>query len=203
MQEDAHDRQPEFSIVERKWKIMEVLRERGTVNVSALSGAFQVSMSTIRRDLDRLEREGFLTKAYGGAYLREPLVRERSLTERLTTRSGAKRAIAAVAASMIRNGETIILGSGTTCQCLARSLPADLSCTIVTNDVRLAAELCQPSKITVITTGGQLDKDSAVCYGSIAEQIIARIKRRQGALLSHGVFGGARAHPRPPGDRLV
>jgi DeoR/GlpR family transcriptional regulator of sugar metabolism len=165
----------EFSIVERKWKIMEVLRERGTVNVSALSDTFQVSLSTIRRDLDKLEREGFLTKAYGGAYLREPLARERSLTERLTTQSAAKKAIAAVAAGMIQPGETFILGSGTTCQCLAHSLPADLPCTVITNDIRLAAELCQPSKITVITTGGQIDKDSAVAYGSIAEQLIARI----------------------------
>ena len=154
---------------------MEILRERGSVGVLALSDSFLVSPSTIRRDLDKLQKKGFLTKAYGGAYLQKPLVRERSLAERSMTRADAKEAIAGAAAEMITDGETIIIGSGTTCQWLARSFSTELSCTAITNDIRVAAELCNRPKVTVITTGGQLVKDSAVAYGPIAERTISRV----------------------------
>lgn len=175
MQHQPHERYPELSIVERQWKIMEILRERGTVGVLALSETFQVSPSTIRRDLDKLEKRGLLTKAYGGAYLHEFLVRERSLAERLMTRAEAKEAIADAAGAMIGDGETIIIGSGTTCQWLARNFPSELSCTAITNDIRLAAELCDRPKVTVLTTGGQILRDSAVAYGPIAEGTISRV----------------------------
>lgn len=175
MQQQPRERYPELSIVERQWKIMEILRERGTVGVLALSETFQVSPSTIRRDLDKLQKRGLLTKAYGGAYLHEFLDRERSLAERLITQAEAKEAIAGAAAAMIGDGETIIIGSGTTCQWLARSFPLELSCTAITNDTRLAAELCDRPKVTVITTGGQLLRDSAVAYGPIAEDTISKL----------------------------
>jgi DeoR/GlpR family transcriptional regulator of sugar metabolism len=175
MQQNAYTLRPELSTVERQWKIMEVLRERGTVNVAALSDAFQVSLSTIRRDLEKLEREGFLTKAYGGAYLRESTARDRPVGERLMTQSEAKEAIAMAAVGLIRERETIIIGSGSTCWRLARNCPADLACTVITNDLRVATELCQREKVTVIATGGQLVTIDAVAYGSIAEHTISRI----------------------------
>jgi DeoR/GlpR family transcriptional regulator of sugar metabolism len=175
MQQDAYSIRPELSTVERQWKIMEVLRERGAVNVAALSDTFQVSLSTIRRDLEKLEREGFLTKAYGGAYLRESTARERSVAERLMIQSEAKEAIALAATAMIQERETIIIGSGTTCWRLARNCPADLACTVVTNDLRVATELCQRPKVTVISTGGQIRPNDPVAYGPIAEHTVGRI----------------------------
>jgi DeoR/GlpR family transcriptional regulator of sugar metabolism len=184
---------PELSPAERHWKIMETLRKHGTVNVSNLSEDFRVSLSTIRRDLERLEEEGFLTRTYGGAYLRETLIRERSLTERLTTQAQAKEAIAIVAAGMIKEGETIIVGSGTTCLRLAHNFPMDISCTVVTNDIRLAAELCSRPKVDIINTGGQLYKDGGVAYGPIAEHTLSRINADKaifsvmGFSLEHGL----------------
>ncbi len=192
-QQQAPEAGLELSAAERQWKTMEMLREQGTVEVSTLSNAFRVSPSTIRRDLERLAKEGFLTRTYGGAYLREPLVRERSLTERLMTQARAKEAIAIIAAGIIREGETIIVGSGTTCLWLARNFPVELSCTVVTNDIRLAAELCSRPKVNVITTGGQLYKDSGVAYGPFAEYTLSRISADKaifsvmGFSLEHGL----------------
>jgi DeoR family transcriptional regulator, aga operon transcriptional repressor len=175
MQQNAYALRPELSTVEREWKIMAVLRERGTVNVAALADTFQVSVSTIRRDLDKLEKDGFLTKVYGGAYLRESQVRERPLAERLMTQPEAKEEIAIAAAALIEERDTLIIGSGTTCCRLARNFPADQSGTVVTNDLRVATELCQRPKVTVIMTGGQILTNDPVAYGSIAEHTISRI----------------------------
>lgn len=88
---------------ERYEKIMEILREKRTIKVSALSELFGVSIETIRRDLDYLEKDGRLKKVYRGAALEQVLAQEKSLTSRIAANAGLKQKIARIACRYVED----------------------------------------------------------------------------------------------------
>lgn len=101
---------------------MERLRDADQVAVADLASATGASEMTVRRDLDHLAARGVLRRVHGGAVPAAPSGIEPPFAARATEAVAAKRAIAAAAAELIRDGETIVLDSGTTALELARLL---------------------------------------------------------------------------------
>ena len=160
--------------IERLNKIKEKLFKEKRVDVFELSELFSVTEVTIRRDLDKLEQEGFLIKTYGGAVLNEEMVleplkaviEERNLEE--------KRMIGKIASQMIENNEAIYLGPGTTCLEIARNIK-DKKLTVVTNDLLIAQELRDSVGVKVIVTGGDLIQSTSTLVGGFALQALGGI----------------------------
>ena len=100
--------------IERKNAILEKLQKEQRVLVAELSQEYSVTEETIRRDLDKLEKEGFVKKTYGGAVLNENTNIEMPLRIREKTNRKEKQMIAKLVASMIEDGDSIILDSSST-----------------------------------------------------------------------------------------
>lgn len=160
--------------IERLNKIKEILYRDKRVDVLDLSKLFSVTEVTIRRDLDKLEREGFLIKTYGGAVLNEEILQKPSVPESDDNTIEEKRMIGKIASQMIENGEAIFLSSGTTCLEIARNIK-NKRLTIVTNDLLIGYELKDGIGIKVIVTGGDLIQSTSTLVGSFALQALSGI----------------------------
>jgi len=107
---------------ERRTQILQIVRSAGRVRVNGLASRFNTSAVTIRSDLNELHQRGLVLRSHGGAVLPDTILRESPVHERLKTHSDEKRRIGAMAATLINNGETIILDSGTTTLEIARQI---------------------------------------------------------------------------------
>lgn len=160
--------------IERQNKIKEILYKEKRVDVSQLSELFSVTEVTIRRDLDKLEQEGFLIKTYGGAILNEEKLKEPPIEETEDTVSEDKRMIAVIAAQMVEDGEAIFLGPGITCLEIAKKIK-DKRITVITNDMLIGMELKDSPGIKVIVTGGDLIQSTTFLVGRFAHQALSGI----------------------------
>ncbi|NLG85348.1 MAG: DeoR/GlpR transcriptional regulator [Firmicutes bacterium] len=155
--------------IERLQRIRRILLEKKRVEVTELSQVFGVSESTIRRDLDKLEKEGFLRKTYGGAVLAEDSVVAPEDNDPLTME---RTKIARLAADMVGEGEAIFLGGGPVCLRLAACLAGRQRLTVVTNDLEIAVELAEAPYVNVKVTGGELIPGTFSLAGSGALESI-------------------------------
>jgi DeoR family transcriptional regulator of aga operon len=160
---------------ERRRAILDLLSRQGRVLVTELARHFETSQVTIRKDLDGLHAHGMVHRTHGGALpsrhgaLEDPTLREKEKLHRQK-----KLRIAGSAASMVREGQVIILDSGTTTTAIARALRSFQNLTIITNAVNIAAELAGTA-VEVILTGGTLRKNSFSLVGPIAEETLRRL----------------------------
>jgi DeoR family transcriptional regulator of aga operon len=159
---------------ERRQKIKEILTVKKRILVNEMSGEFNVSPVTIRKDLEILEKRGILTRVHGGAIINHSSVQDLALTEKERIHTNEKRRIAELAESLINPGDTIILDSGSTTTQLARLLKFKKDITVITNAVNIASELAA-SELTVILTGGILREKSFSLVGPIAEDSLRSI----------------------------
>jgi len=157
--------------IERQNKIKEILFKDKRVDVSRLSELFDVTEVTIRRDLDKLEQEGFLIKTYGGAVLNEDLLQKSIPEEAEDEVNEDKKMIGKIAAQMIENGEAVFIGPGTTCLEIAKKIK-DKKITVVTNDLIIALELKDNPGVKVIVTGGDLIQSTSMLVGRFAHQAL-------------------------------
>ncbi|TDX45305.1 DeoR/GlpR family DNA-binding transcription regulator [Orenia marismortui] len=153
---------------ERRDKIFELIKDGKAVAVNELCDIFNVSSSTIRRDLQQLEDSGLINRTHGGAVVAEGRKFEPSFIEKEKEHPNAKKKIAKQALELIEDGDTIILDAGTTTTELARLLEELSDLTIVTNATNIALEL-STSKHQIILTGGILKKKTLAMVGPIAE----------------------------------
>lgn len=147
------------------------IENEGKVAIDKLSLDLDVSMMTIRRDLDQLENEGKVIRVHGGAVLPKPLVNETSFLEKEIRKVEQKCQIVKKAFSYIKEGQTLILDSGTTTLELAKLLKFSKNITIITNDIKIAAELIE-SELKVIVTGGELQNDIGALFGTWTQQLL-------------------------------
>ena len=151
--------------------ILKELRQTGSASVEALSESLQVSLATVRRDLEALEESGLLRRTHGGAIpigplFYEPFRQDESFQVQVERFADEKRRIALAAADMVSPGDTIALTAGTTTTELVRCLHADGEITVVTNTVNVAMELSARKDIHVFVTGGHLRGDWFSLVGS-------------------------------------
>src|ERR1700676_4046389 len=145
---------------ERRRGILELLQLDGRVLVRDLSDRFHTSLITIRKDLEFLHHQGQLERTHGGALpLKTGALKDSSLQEKSRLHRTDKLPIAAAAAHMIREGQVVILDSGTTTTAIARACRHFKRLTIITNATNIAADLADTT-IEVILTGGVLRPNS-------------------------------------------
>jgi len=174
-------------IEERRRRIRELLREEGRVTVDALAARFGISLVTIRADLSILESAGALTRTHGGA-LSLPDA-DQSLDVKQLQHRAEKQRIAAAAADLIRDGETLILDSGTTTAQIARRIRTlDLkSINVITNALNIAALLIEVPSVRLIVPGGILRRESNSLSGPMAETALATLRADRLYLGADGV----------------
>ena len=174
-------------IEERRRRIRELLREQGRVTVEALAARFGISQVTIRADLSILESAGALTRTHGGA-LSLPDA-DQSLDVKQLQHRTEKQRIAAAAADLIRDGETIILDSGTTTAELARRIRTLglKSINVITNALNIAALLIDVPSVRLIMPGGILRRESNSLSGPMAETALAALRANRLYLGADGV----------------
>lgn len=156
-------------VAERYDMIVRLVNEKGSMRVTELSEQCQVTEETIRRDLDRLERQGLLRRSHGGAVSVKDEQPETPFSEREITYAEEKRRIAREAIKLIQPQDRIILDASTTAWYMAESLP-DIPLTVLTNSIRVATQLSNKEKIDVISTGGLLLSRSLSFVGPLAER---------------------------------
>jgi DeoR family transcriptional regulator, aga operon transcriptional repressor len=160
---------------ERRRTILELINREGRVLVNELATTFNTSQVTIRKDLEILHADGLLHRTHGGALpSREGALADPTLREKEKLHRKEKLRIAEVAASMVSEGQVVILDSGTTTTAIARALRSFHNLTVVTNAVNIVSEL-SGTDVEVIVTGGALRKNSFSLVGPIAEETLRRL----------------------------
>ena len=152
---------------ERRNKILELLSRRSSVTVTELTGLFQVSLETIRRDLEYLEKQGALKRVHGGALSMNRMQSYTGLSERSTEHQTEKRQIARAALSHIREGERIAL-----CDSFQEL-------TIVTASLPIFEILSAKPGFQVILTGGFYLPGEKAFYGHLALDMIRQLQKRE------------------------
>jgi DeoR/GlpR family transcriptional regulator of sugar metabolism len=156
---------------ERRTQILQIVRGAGRARVNELSQLFNASAVTIRHDLNELHQRGLVVRSHGGAMLPDSILREPPVLERLKEHSAEKQRIGASAASLINDGETIILDSGTTTLEIARHLKKKQGLHVITNGVNIAAELLDARDVHVFIIGGSVRGESASISGRFSEEM--------------------------------
>ncbi|CAL9508983.1 DeoR/GlpR family DNA-binding transcription regulator [Streptomyces sp. enrichment culture] len=141
---------------ERQQAIMRLARESGRVDVVSLAEEFQVTAETIRRDLKTLDRAGLVRRVHGGAIPVGRLDFEPDLAERETTAADEKDRIAKAALVEVPADGTVIVDAGSTIARLAGSLPVELSLTVVTHSLPIAARLADHPGLQLHLVGGRV-----------------------------------------------
>jgi DeoR family transcriptional regulator of aga operon len=172
--------------------ILTALQQSGSVSVENLSRELEVSLVTIRRDLDSLEKQGLLQRTHGGAVSIEPLFYEpfrndRSFQAQVERFAEEKRRIGRAAAALIENGEIISLTPGTTTTEVIRGLPLNHNISVVTSTVNVAMELSKRKDLDVFVTGGHLRGDWFSLVGPAAAQSLSNVLARTVFVGSDGI----------------
>ena len=163
---------------ERQEHIARIVEEHGRARVSDLSSGFGVSTVTIRKDLEKLELQGRLVRTHGGAVAASRAGAERAFDVRERLQRPEKDAIGREAAAMVVDGESIALDASTTALALARHLKARggwLHLTVITNGLRIAAELAGHPGITVAMPGGFLRWEALSLVGPLGEGLFEKV----------------------------
>jgi len=149
---------------ERQRKILQEVKRRRAAKIFELSKLFNVSEMTIRRDLEKLSAQGLIQRAYGGAISIEGTAFEPTFQEKKSVNIEEKRRIGIAAASMIENGDTVCLTTGTTTMQIIKHL-GKKNITVVTNSLNNAFELSKLSNIRLFIIGGELRAGSYAMVG--------------------------------------
>lgn len=171
---------------ERHKRIRRLIEDNGQATVAELSVIFGVSEATIRRDLEELDKLGWVQREHGGALRASPSITEPPVLQRVAEQESEKRRIGRAAAELVEDGETIFLGSGTTTLEVARNLGGRENLTVITNALNIATELLNHEGTTQIVIGGLLRPSELSLVGHITEQAIKELRADK-------VFVGMRA----------
>ncbi len=153
---------------QRRSQIIGLLEQKGSVLVDELSQQFEVSQVTIRKDLSELEGRGLLHRTHGGATYAHKSLFNPSFGEKINLQQAEKRAIAQAALQHIEEGDSVILGAGSTVLTLARLMKNRFrSLYIITNSVPVAIELVD-TRWDILLVGGQVRQHSMALIGPAA-----------------------------------
>lgn len=154
----------------REDKIIEIISKKNKVGVNELAEALSVSKVTIRKDLDKLEEKGIITRQHGFAVINN----QNDIHFRLTQNYNLKRRIAKKAAEIINEGETVLIESGSTCALLAEELAlSKKDITIITNSAFIASYIRKADHVKIILLGGEYQNDSQVTVGPLIKKVVS------------------------------
>ena len=159
---------------ERQQALLGYLREKHFATIKELSGQIWASESSVRRDIDQLEKKGYVNKIYGGVVLAEYRNSIVPVGLRDSQNSAVKEALAKKAAKLVFDGATLILDGSSTVRRILNYLDGYLELTIITNNQRIFNE-CTNQDIKLYCTGGYFLNQSNIFVGSAAENFIRGI----------------------------
>ncbi len=163
--------------VERKTAILDWLQADGKVNAADVARHLDVSMETIRRDLDVLEKDGYLKRVHGGAVKVNFQLGEPPFIQRRQVRQEEKKKVAQRAAQLVKDGDTIIMGGGTTILEMAHCIRGVNKVTILTISLPTAHVLLDLLNQglfhgNVILLGGELNAEQYSSHGTVCEKMM-------------------------------
>ncbi len=172
-------------LTERRQAIIAALQEAGQLSVAELSKRFDVTDVTIRADLQALSEQGLVQRVRGGAMATAALP-ELSYDVRQQLNAAQKSRIGRMAASLIHNGDAIVIDASTTAQAIAPHLGRLAELTVITNSLKVAMALLAYPQINVLMPGVCLRRESISLVGSIDDSGIADIHIRIGFFGARG-----------------
>jgi DeoR family transcriptional regulator of aga operon len=160
------------STLERRAKILDILEAEGHVSVQRLSKMFEISEVSIRKDLSHFEMKKLLIRTRGGGIKPVLVSFDLKVTEKSKKNFREKQKIGKKAVEFIKDGDSIILDSGSTIIELVKNLPDFERLTVITTSLPIADILCENENIRVVLPGGYLHKNMKSVVGNITEQTI-------------------------------
>jgi DeoR family fructose operon transcriptional repressor len=184
-------------IAQRQTRLRELLAQRRILPLDSLARELGVSQSTIRRDLDELQRQGLVQPTHGGVIwigdqgLSTPASQARlyAFNQRMGVQLEAKRRIARAAAALVPSQQTILLDGGTTTFYLAEQLRGR-SLQIITNSLPIANLFMDDNNVELLLTGGLMYPRYGVLLGPTAENFISTVHASKMFFSSAGILGG-------------
>src|SRR5215216_5334140 len=185
-------------IAERQARLKDLLARKGMSDLDSLSSELRVSQSTIRRDVELLEKSGLVRRTHGGVVwvgddersAGSNGARPYAFDQRMDYQAGAKRHIARAAATLVRPGQTVLVDGGTTTFYLAQQLLGQ-PLQLVTNSLPIANLFLNDDHVELILTGGLMYPRYGVLLGPTAEHTLSTIHTKTLFLSVAGVHNGA------------
>lgn len=175
--------------LQRQNDILRLLEEKKEMTVKEICARLYYSPATVRRDLTEMEAKGLLKRSFGGAVLTENYAEQLPLAIRAAKNIAAKKQIAAKAAELILDGETVFLDASSTTYFLAPHLKRFSDLTVITNNPHLCVVLSE-MKIRNHCTGGEMLHESIALVGSDAERYLRRIRAHKCFFSARGLAKG-------------
>jgi len=170
----------------RQSEILLFIKEKGSAAIGEIAAKFAVSQMTVRRVLYKLADAGLVIRTPGGAMVAPSGSMERTFLERSEKMASAKDAVGRAAAALVREGETVVLDSGTTTRYIARHLGARGNVVVITTSLAVLEELAGRPNVEVRLTAGAYRRSSHDLSGSAVEEAL-------GGVFADRVFFGAAA----------
>ncbi|CAN7736266.1 DeoR/GlpR family DNA-binding transcription regulator [Paenibacillus sp. LjRoot153] len=172
---------------DRRLTILHHLEMEGKVQVHHLSELLTVSTETVRRDLDRLEKEGKLRKVYGGAVKMRMEMVEPPFLNRVQMMKPEKAAIGQLAASLVQDGETIMLDNGTTTIEIVPFLSDKTNVTLITNSIPILNLAMETFRGRIIFAGGEVNQECRAVTGTLVDQLLDQFKVNKAFISAGGI----------------
>jgi DeoR/GlpR family transcriptional regulator of sugar metabolism len=172
--------------VDRRHRILERVAEQQTIHIAELAIELGVSEMTIRRDITRLERDGFMRRTYGGATAHITRSMELLFNARALQNAPAKRVIGMHLAETMPPAGSMFIGIGSTTEQFAMFLPARDEQLVITGSLPVAS-LLGTRKGRVIVLGGSVLTDELACVGPVAAATVRRYNAEVAVLGAAGL----------------
>lgn len=165
----------------RQQSLLDEVRARGAVSVERLAQRLDVTMQTVRRDIQRLSEAGLLARFHGGVSLPsapsgKPATPTLAWQERQALRADAKARIARSVAAAIPDGSTLFLGIGTTVEAVAQALTVRKGLTVITHSLHVAQVLVNNPECQVTIPGGTLRRRDSALEGPVTADAMRTVK---------------------------
>jgi DeoR/GlpR family transcriptional regulator of sugar metabolism len=158
--------------LERRNTILSILQKDSRVVVGDLSREFKVTEETIRRDLEKLEKEGFAKKTYGGAIINDSSIIDLPYTVRKKANVSSKQDIAELIGVRVQDGDHLMLDASSTAVYIANYLKSRKNLTLITNSIEILFELSDIEGFQILSTGGIMKEGSLSLVGHQAEKML-------------------------------
>jgi DeoR family fructose operon transcriptional repressor len=190
-------------IAERQSRLKDLLARKGMSDLDSLSSELRVSQSTIRRDVEHLEKNGLVRRTHGGVIwvgnddrsgggpgANSNGARPYAFDQRMGYQTDAKRRIARAAARLVRPGQTVLIDGGTTTFYLAQELLGQ-TLQLVTNSLPIANLFIDDENVELVLVGGLLYPRYGVLVGPMAEHELGTIHAQTLFISVAGVHDGS------------
>ncbi|MBI1882288.1 MAG: DeoR/GlpR transcriptional regulator [Chloroflexi bacterium] len=176
-----------ISNLERQEQLLHFVKQNQRATVTEISAHFSVSLATARRDLEALAERGEIERFHGGAKAVPQAPPEAPVLQRSVEQAEEKKRIGRATADLIKDGETVFLGSGTTVLEVARHLRDRRDLTVITNSLLVVNTLADLPQITVVDLGGVLRHSEMSVIGHLTEQALAEVNAQKIVLGIHAI----------------